>query len=165
MFSFVADKSDSNNSSKPALRMSCTPAEIAEKRRIALERLKARKISQQTGAELQSKPAQTFYKKPETSNDGSQLLRVMHENKSSFGALRDVKNSAQSSFAKCSDKPNPEVSKIPAFSFTTVNCNCFMLTDGLFAVHPSSYLSKLIDVFKSIPSRSYSKVTLDCPEL
>uniref|UniRef100_A0A8D8JS52 SWI/SNF-related matrix-associated actin-dependent regulator of chromatin subfamily A-like protein 1 n=1 Tax=Culex pipiens TaxID=7175 RepID=A0A8D8JS52_CULPI len=159
--------------------MACTAAEIAEKKRIAIERLNARKNALATTSNSTAKPppqqvpkptipifplpekqrqamalaSSSFYgtnssiggtggKAPSSFASGSARSAAHPYSKQSFGKAQTTKGVA------------PPVA--PVF-IRTVTCSCSMVTETRFTVQPSGFNEKLIEVFKSIPSKQYGK--------
>uniref|UniRef100_A0A8D8NU11 SWI/SNF-related matrix-associated actin-dependent regulator of chromatin subfamily A-like protein 1 n=1 Tax=Culex pipiens TaxID=7175 RepID=A0A8D8NU11_CULPI len=161
--------------------MACTAAEIAEKKRIAIERLNARKNALATPSNSSTKPppqqvpkptkpifplpekqrqamalaSSSFYgtnssvggiggKAPSSISNGSARSATHPYSKPSFGKVQTTKGVA------------PPVA--PVF-IRTVTCSCSMVTETRFTVQPSGFNEKLIEVFKSIPSKQYDPGT------
>lgn len=193
---------------------SCSAAEIAEKKRIALEKLKAKKaqltqINATTAtnninptALNNNVPKPTSYSQPSTTSS-QPAGRVENKASSFISALkgsnifvqrqqqqhpaRDAahpykrpstdgsQTSGSNNFYKKSttdnyaDKPKgsvpnmssstaaPQKQVAPVF-VKSVTCKVAMITTNRFEVQPSSYHAKLIEVFKTIPSKSYGKL-------
>lgn len=152
--------------------MSCTAEEIAEKRRIALERLKNRKLKQNTPCQsteavqpLQDKQNNTatspksvvsFY--GSATNVKTNQLSA-YENKIKNSPTNKIANRILSQPYSDRNQSGPNSSTIktlaPVFS-TVVTCSCSLITPRRFQVVTSGFFAKLIDVFKTIPSRAYS---------
>lgn len=165
--------------------MLCTAEEIAEKRRIALERLKNRKLNGNAAGPSTPSPAEM---QPQTSS--SSLSAVQHNLSneatspksiaSFYGKETNLKTnrlSAYESKIKSSSTPKthnrilsqpyhnnsndsrghsiPTKEKLAPVFTKVVSCSCSMVTPRRFQVVSSSYCAKLIDTFKTIPSRSY----------
>lgn len=155
--------------------MSCTAEEIAEKRRIALERLKNRKLNTNTVPHIQSSTMQSI---PSNATSPKSIV-------SFYGNTTNVKTNQLSDYEnKIKKSPTNKVTnrilsqpyptthdhnsgtgasssmkKVVAPIFTQiVTCTCSLVTPNRFQVVTSGYMEKLIDVFKSIPSRAYSKI-------
>lgn len=127
--------------------MECTAEEIAEKRRIALERLKAKK-------EALAKAREPLTK----TNDSTALATSKKISTNPYQSTRTVSH--------------PYANKMPSTSTTTakvepsatipvkvISCSCYMVSDNRFEVSPSGFSNQLINVFKTIPSRSYGIYT------
>lgn len=165
-------------------KMGCTAEEIAEKRRVALERLKQRKETAKTSKSSTSsntatspgtaaKASSAFYgnqkqdkanaldqyenkMKHETKHSTanrimSQPYSKRHENASTNAPLKNTTSTNN-------NNNNNNNNQKPASIFTkVVTCTCSMISPTRFQVVASGYSDKLIDVFKSIPTRAYSK--------
>lgn len=159
--------------------MNCTAEEIKEKRRLALERLKKTKEATQnqipvpipttsastaTSPGTSTKPTSSFY-----GNDTHQKTNALnqYENKMKQQHQYGQTNRIMSQpYPKRDDKPtsstttnnNNNNAKTFMNSFKKViTCTCSMISSSRFQVNISGYSAKLIDVFKTIPTRSYSK--------
>lgn len=158
--------------------MSCTAEEISEKRRIALERLKNRKLNIiNTAVPVQSTTTvQPLQEK--SANAATSPKSIV----SFYGNATNVKTNQLSVYESIIKKspPNKIANRIlsqpysnqnnqsgpsatiktlaPVFT-TVVTCTCSLITPRRFQVITSGYLAKLIDVFKTIPSRAYSMST------
>ncbi|KAJ6646348.1 SWI/SNF-related matrix-associated actin-dependent regulator of chromatin subfamily A-like protein 1 [Pseudolycoriella hygida] len=152
--------------------MSCTAEEISEKRRIALERLKNRKLQMNTAAQsatktteqpMQSatspKSVESFYGKV-TNVKTDQL--TAYENKMKTSATSKATNRILSQpypnnkFEAGASQKNKTLA--PVFT-KVIACSCSMISTRRFEVVTSGFHQKLIDVFKTIPSRSYDSNT------
>ncbi|XP_055544718.1 SWI/SNF-related matrix-associated actin-dependent regulator of chromatin subfamily A-like protein 1 [Wyeomyia smithii] len=162
--------------------MSCSAEEIAEKRRIAIERLNARKNAAANGCK--PNPAQnpaesnkrTFTLPPKQlqvvaahsssafygkSNTNSSYESKVKEQPFSSGKLRTSFNDARLQSQPYS-RPNGQNAKYngtpgkvaPVF-IRTVTCTCALVAETRFVVQTSAFNEQLIDVFKSIPSKQY----------
>lgn len=152
--------------------MSCTAEEIAEKRRIALERLKKHK---QVASSTLPTPVSSSTSLSTFNNTKS----IATNSKAFYGSspLTKAPNKPTYNAAKL-PQPNPyQNARISSQPYNTHNqqqrqtkpnalapvftkqitCVCSMINDHRFIVTPSGYHAKLIDVFKTIPSREYSK--------
>lgn len=161
--------------------MSCTAEQIAEKKREAMERLKQTKATATTSKASSNtnnatspgtaaKSSSTFYGNQQ--NDKANALNE-YQNK-----MKTEKKST--SCNRISSQPYPKRNEnatmnVPLKSTTTNNnnnniqkaapvftkavaCSCSMITPKRFQVSISGYSAKLIDVFKSIPTRAFSKL-------
>ncbi|XP_018790706.1 PREDICTED: SWI/SNF-related matrix-associated actin-dependent regulator of chromatin subfamily A-like protein 1 [Bactrocera latifrons] len=179
----------------------CTAAEIAEKRRIALEKLAAKKQrlanASSTATKITSPVQQqctatgaistnSFFKQQnhtQTQSDANAKLQQNSSAKPSAAAinfLNDLKRSNIGKYvnnARNSAQPYPRspfhnkpnaaaiqtVSNVnqqnlaPVFA-VQVSCKVYMISNTRFVAQPSCYHAKLIDVFKTIPSRSYDNL-------
>lgn len=194
----------------------CSAAEIEEKRRIALEKLKAKKAqlklpfnknetNKSTAAinlnsnitinennKIGSNACNVTNKIPErTENKASSFLSALkgsnvfvqrqqehhpardsahpYKRPSTEGTNKDGNNFCRNSpYNGFVDKPKgptlgmssaPQKQIAPLF-MNSVSCKVELISVQRFEVQPSSYHAKLIEVFKTIPSRSYGKVIL-----
>lgn len=155
--------------------MSCTAEEIKEKRRLAQERLKKTKesaaqnkisvsnanasVNTVTSPGTSTKSTSTFY-----GNEQKDIALHEHENK-----MKQQHQYGQTS--RILSQPYPKRDANVTQSTTASNnakqfmsslekvitCTCTMISATLFQVIVSGYSDKLIDVFKTISKRSYSK--------
>lgn len=157
--------------------MSCTAEEISEKRRLALERLKNRKLKLNTAVQstttttvqppVQQEPTNTatspksivsFYGNA-TSVKTNQL--TAYENKMKTSPANKISNRILSQpypsnqNAESGSRESTAKKLAPVFT-TVVTCSCSLISPGRFQVATSGFFVKLIDVFKTIPSRAYS---------
>lgn len=157
--------------------MSCTAEEISEKRRIALERLKNRKLNintavqstvavqpvqqNSTNAATSPKSIVSFY--GSTTNVKTNQLSA-YENKIRESPTSKIANRILSQpYSNRNNGSGPSASTItklaPVFT-TAVTCTCSLISPCRFQVITSGYFAKLIDVFKTIPSRIFSKFSV-----
>lgn len=129
--------------------MSCTPEEIEEKRRIAQERLKARKSNE--NAVITSPPTK-FYGAQNSTNSLLLFLNSVQQNKIKPNTLTKNRILASQPY----QKKNESTGLAPVFR-KTVTCTCSLISDDRFVVESSGYSEKLINQFKSIPSKVYGK--------
>ncbi|KAI9583919.1 hypothetical protein GQX74_010254 [Glossina fuscipes] len=154
----------------------CTNEEIAEKKRIALEKLKAKKTglaqnkipllarnfdNRQLIADINQNSAERV---GESTHHGQEKA----DNRASYfiSALKSsqlmVKRQHQQHVVRDNAHPykgNKSRDALKEQNAVAINCNVYMISSERFEVQPSSYHSKLIEVFKSIKSRSYDAVT------
>lgn len=154
--------------------MSCSAEEIARKRREALERLKQTKASAQTGNASNkitspgtaSKATSTFY--GNTSNDKANTLnqyankmkqqpKPINNRISSQPYPRDGNTANTTPNRNTNSNQQNVATNGFQRGFKTVTCTCSMITSKRFQVVQSGYHEKLIDTFKTIPTRSYGK--------
>lgn len=154
--------------------MSCTAAEIAEKKRRAIERLKQRQNpSASTIQPLQQKQNTTSVTSPGSSKTfygnashekAAKLSEYEYKIKhapyphttnrilSQPYSKRHEHNDNSNRTNKTSSSTNRVI-----FPFSTA-CTCSMINEKRFMVTASAYNEKLIEVFKTIPTRSYGKI-------
>lgn len=142
--------------------MSCTPQEIAEKKRIALERLRAKK--QSTSAVVEASSA--FYGKSSTKSDAEDTA-LNTSTKTTINPYQNARilsqpyhlsnnlNKTGSSSTAVSSLNNKKQQVAPIFA-KIISCSCYMISETRFVVSSSGFHNKLIDVFKTIPSKGYS---------
>uniref|UniRef100_A0A1A9WKM5 SWI/SNF-related matrix-associated actin-dependent regulator of chromatin subfamily A-like protein 1 n=1 Tax=Glossina brevipalpis TaxID=37001 RepID=A0A1A9WKM5_9MUSC len=163
----------------------CTYEEIAEKKRIALEKLKAKKTgliqnkttapsrnlnNQQVIANINQTSAEIIKKTNSQENIENRASFFINSLKSSEllvkrqqqqhvhrDAIHPYKTSSDSR-VHCGNKTMKE-SKKQVGAAVSINCKVQMITSERFEVQPSGYHAKLIEVFKSIASKSYDAVT------
>ncbi|XP_062547959.1 SWI/SNF-related matrix-associated actin-dependent regulator of chromatin subfamily A-like protein 1 [Armigeres subalbatus] len=178
--------------------MSCTAEEIAEKRRIAIERLNARKNAQdnvgaKVSAPIPSSASATVPLKPiftlplkqkqvieahktsafygtgsSSANQPATNFKQIVTNGTAvpggggYGKTKNLYNNARSQmhpYAKNSSSSNGTPGKIAPVFIRTVACSCAMVSESRFVVQASGFNEKLIEVFKSIPSKQYEPNT------
>lgn len=153
--------------------MSCTAEEISEKRRIALERLKNRKLKMNTAVQSTTAAVQPVQEKPSNSATSPKSIR------SFYGSTTNVKTNQLSAYETIIKKsptnkianrilsqpysnqnnqsgPSAATNQLAPVFTTVVTCSCSLITPRRFQVITSGFFAKLIDVFKTIPSRAYS---------
>lgn len=124
--------------------MECTPEEIAEKKRIALERLKAKKeaIAKSKASSAPQPnpkdPLSTSTKVPTNPYQNARSLSHPYANRMPSSNNVNVKK----------QQTAPIPSKV-------ISCTCYMISHNRFEVQPSAFSSPLINAFKTIPSRNY----------
>ncbi|XP_004524825.1 SWI/SNF-related matrix-associated actin-dependent regulator of chromatin subfamily A-like protein 1 [Ceratitis capitata] len=171
----------------------CSAAEVAEKRRIALEKLAAKKQRLANSVATEPKVGPTTQIQPRTATAGippntffkqqnhvpQQQNTAPKPTTAALNFLNDLKRSNIGSYAnKARDATHPYQHKgfsnksnntrtqslklnseqkqqlAPVFT-TKVSCKLYMINKARFVVQPSCFHGKLIDVFKSIPSKYY----------
>lgn len=162
-----------------ALKMQCSVEEIKEKRRLALERLKKTKEGAQSHAPTpnpttasastatspgtSTKPTSIFY-----GSDTQQKANALdaYENK-----MKQQHHHGQSNRILSQPYPKRDTNAAASTSTTSnnsaqkflkpfekvVTCTCSMVSSKRFQVVTCGYSDKLINIFKSIATRSYSK--------
>lgn len=157
--------------------MSCTAEEIQEKKRLALERLKKTKETQSplsvpnattstaTSPGTSTKSPSTFYSNSVPRGNAS-AIQHQHENK-----MKQLRHYGQTSrilsqpYPKRDEKPTNNNNNAQMFMTSkekVIACSCTMMSATRFQVITSSYSDKLIDIFKTIPKRAYSKYEWKC---
>ncbi|XP_055641973.1 SWI/SNF-related matrix-associated actin-dependent regulator of chromatin subfamily A-like protein 1 [Toxorhynchites rutilus septentrionalis] len=166
--------------------MSCTAEEIAEKRKIAIERLNARKNPQSNNISapltipsskpiftlpskqrqvIASQSSTSFYGKSHTPNNQKVFNSnntVQSGNASAAGKFKNAFSSvhAQSHpYQRNTSTNNGTTNKLAPVFTRTVTCSCAMVSESRFVVQASAFNEKLIDVFKNIPSKQYDPLT------
>ncbi|XP_013103013.1 SWI/SNF-related matrix-associated actin-dependent regulator of chromatin subfamily A-like protein 1 [Stomoxys calcitrans] len=179
---------------------SCSAAEIAEKKRIALEKLRAKKANLATAnnnkqiSANQPKVAPNIIAAAPTTNTaprienkassfldalkGSNIFKQRQETQHLArdaahpykrpASLGDVGSfNKRKSVEAVNDKPSgpilglgqPQKTAVASAFLNSVSCRVTMISVARFEVQPSGYHSKLIEVFKTIPSKSYDPTT------
>lgn len=150
--------------------MSCTTEEINEKRRLAQERLKKTKessVQNQISVSNASGSANTVTS-PGTSTKSASIF---YGNEQKGNALHQHENKMKQqhkhgqtsrilSLPYTTRNPKPTNNNAQQFMHSmekVITCTCSMITSTRFQVIPSGYSDKLIDVFKTIAKRYYSK--------
>lgn len=144
--------------------MQCTSEEIAEKKRLALERLKQRNQATDnkagggnnnnvSSASTALKTTSGFY-----GNASSSKAAALdnYENKMKHSPSRAVSNRILSQpYSARAPKP-ADTTKIASVFTNVVTCSCQMVAATRFEVNINGFLQQLIAVFKTIPSKNYS---------
>lgn len=153
--------------------MGCTAEEIAEKRRKAMERLKETKAqtsklmpSKNPSPETDTKPTSIFYgnntnQKANQLNQYELKMKNQHGDHSKLNRIlsqpypkRDGTDTKTTSFTTNTTNAQKPFAQKP------ITCTCSMISPTRFKVVESDYSAKLIDIYKSIPNRSYGKCFL-----
>lgn len=153
--------------------MSCSAEQIAEKKRLALERLKQRQVqspaSNAASGNAVSVPAkpvtQPTIPKPANGFYGSSTasvtaeLKTMESKIKSQGPYKNTNRILSQPYPGRDPKEGQkqEPSRKTPFLPKIVTCTCSMVTSTYFQVVTSGYHPKIIEVFKTIPSRKYSE--------
>lgn len=160
--------------------MSCTKEEIAEKKRIALERLKSKqtactasKISNtsltypssikidQVNSNLTKN--QSFYGETNKQNYASPknttypFSNNQHQQTNKLRASPFKDNRA--GLCPYSNNKLNETKNMAAVFRKIISCSVSMITDKRFVITPSGYHAQLIEMFKSISSKAYGKLS------
>lgn len=155
--------------SVPRIAMSCTAEEIAEKRRIAIERLNARKsansgTNKQTGSVLTAKSVQASVAAAAAPNPNSNAVHGVgsfyghNENRNTIGKIPAQRQPAVP-YARPSQTQKKTPSKVAPIFVRTVTCSLSLISEERFIADTNGYHEQMIEVFKQIPSRSYGKPT------
>ncbi|EDW04242.1 SWI/SNF-related matrix-associated actin-dependent regulator of chromatin subfamily A-like protein 1 [Drosophila grimshawi] len=132
---------------------------------------------------LSAKPAANFYKSPPENTTKAAAISNNNNNNNSnnkssafLNALKAIKSTSARELSRQSTHPyqrpksslklSPEKLEQPVDNgalapvFTkSINCRTYMISARRFAIEPSGYHAKLIEVFKNIPSKSYDSQT------
>lgn len=134
--------------------MSCTAEEIAEKRRVAQERLKARKSTENIVPVVS--PPKKFYGVHNSTNNYALFMNSVHQNKITPNNTLAKNRILTQPYQKKNE--SSEVFSFNKLFNKTITCTCSLITDERFVVESSGYSEKLIDELKLIPSRVYGKI-------
>lgn len=179
--------------------MSCTAEEIAEKRRIAIERLNARKnglnnnvgggggpslvsssvaetTSTQHAAETHKRPwpsgthnPGSFYGTNSTVSNFKQIVTNGAKPAEGGGKMKNFFNNPRSQtlpYVKNTPIGNGTPDKVAPVFTRTVTCSCALVAESRFVVQPSGFHERLIEVFKSVPSKQYGEFdSFVCPDI
>lgn len=165
--------------------MGCTAEEIAEKRRLAMEKLKKTKATFEPARTAQTpkpmtnnntatspgtdtKPTSIFYgneknQKAETLNQYENKLKHQPSHSSSNRILsqpypkRDEKMMTKNVQPTNTNNNSNSAQKFNSIFKKVISCTCSMISSTRFQVKESGYSAKLIDIYKSIPTRAFSK--------
>lgn len=152
--------------------MSCTAEQIAEKRRLAMEKLKQTKASAQNNQSAGPTPqsnnatspgtnAKSFYGngRNEKANQLNQYESKMKQQQQTPGHSNRISSQPYPRNASAQYKTtNNNQQKMASIFKNVVTCTCVMISPRRFQVIHKGYHAKLIDVFKTIPTRSYGKL-------
>lgn len=128
--------------------MSCTAEEIAAKKIIAQERLKAKlSVPSANSTTAPSNSAIKFISNIQFYGSNSTQSTTA---KDSFKAKSSYANGSRVPPYKRNSEQKP-TNIAPVFA-KTISCTCAMLSESRFTVVPSSNHKALIDTFKTIPS-------------
>ncbi|XP_054744005.1 SWI/SNF-related matrix-associated actin-dependent regulator of chromatin subfamily A-like protein 1 [Anastrepha obliqua] len=164
----------------------CSAAEIAEKRRIALEKLAAKKkrlantvsteITKGTATQQQPSFKQQHQTYQQATTVNQQQNAAEKPSAAAINFLNDLKRGNVGGYGKntrdashpyrrdaFSGKQNTnathtssnEHKQVAPVFISKVSCKVHMVSNTRFVVQPSCFHGKLIDVFKSIPSKAY----------
>lgn len=136
--------------------MECTPEQIAEKRRIALERLKVKKEAIAKAREQSSTNtanSNTNVKASVALGTSNKITTSPYQNSRNIAHPYASKMSPTNATNILNNKKEPVVSS--SLLAKVISCSCYMISESRFEVNPSAYHNKLIDVFRTIPSRGY----------
>lgn len=149
--------------------MSCTAEEIAKKRREAAERLKQTRALAQSGnvsnqitsPGTATKATSNFY--GNTNNDKAKTLN-QYEKKMKQQTSPSYNNRISSqpyprngNSVNNAWNTNKNQQKVTSIFAKPVTCTCSMISSKRFQVVQSGYNDKLIEVFKTVSTRSYGK--------
>uniref|UniRef100_A0A182RG25 SWI/SNF-related matrix-associated actin-dependent regulator of chromatin subfamily A-like protein 1 n=1 Tax=Anopheles funestus TaxID=62324 RepID=A0A182RG25_ANOFN len=144
--------------------MSCTSEEIAEKRRLAIERLNARKkcIENQSNHSQVSRHGGIVQAVPTGINKTPLNISTFYGgNQSSFGksnsSLHMKRTPTTHPYTKPIQKNTP--TKVAPIFVRTVTCACSIVSESRFVVESNGFNEQMIEVFKQIPSKSYESST------
>lgn len=152
--------------------MQCTAHEIAEKKRLAQERLKKRKEGdenkpsfggnkQPTSPGTLPNPTSSFYGNA-SSSKANELNALENQIKHSPNHAASNRILSQP-YSKPNSMPNnkaAEVGKLANIFVTAVTCSCSMVSETRFEVKISGFHEQLVNVFKMIPSKSYGELSM-----
>lgn len=157
------------------VKMSCSAAEIAEKRRLAKERLQktlgtahtpkpttSSNIATSPGTD--AKPTSVFYgngnnEKAETLNQYENKMKHQpsHRTANRISSQPYPVRDGAAAQSTSSTNTNNNARKVVSIFEKVISCTCSMISSTRFQVKESGYSAKLIDVYKSIQTRSFGK--------
>lgn len=162
--------------------MQCSAEQIKEKRRLALERLKRTKDSQTqaqasnptatsngtstaTSPGTSTKPTSTFYgsdtqKKANELNEYENKMKQQHHHGQASRILSQPYPKRDPNATSSSATSNNNAPKFLKPFEKVVTCTCSMISPTRFQVVTCGYSEPLINVFKTIPTRSYSNLKI-----
>lgn len=128
--------------------MACTKEEIEKKRLAALQKRQSKLTNQNNALNFS---AANFYSK--ASGEPS----VSYYQQSTPGPVKNYTYNASRTFHPYA-KPENSTSKCNELPISkVVSGTIYLISDKRFEVNPSEFCTPLINIFKSIPSRSYGK--------
>ncbi|XP_053677789.1 SWI/SNF-related matrix-associated actin-dependent regulator of chromatin subfamily A-like protein 1 [Anopheles nili] len=143
--------------------MSSSAEEIAERRRIAIERLNARRRLNDNQANttkpIISASSAVSNGSPVVQNNQTTLtIRTFYgtNNQSSFGKAKpsfQTQHAPRMPYAKPVQKNI--TSKVAPIFVRTVTCACSLVSETRFVVETNGFNEQMVEVFKQIPSKSY----------
>ncbi|KFB39093.1 AGAP008426-PA-like protein [Anopheles sinensis] len=143
--------------------MSCTAEEIAEKRRIAIERLNARKnknvnqTNQHKGPTSAADRSVAGEPQPVTSNKNPLTISSFYGNNASNAGKAASTNKTfpgkTQPYARPVQKSTP--AKLAPVFIRAVTCSCSMISETRFIVETDGFNEQMIEEFKKIPSKNY----------
>lgn len=178
--------------------MGCTAEEIAEKRRLAMEKLKKTTAAFEatrtpnpttnsttnptsnkktiTSPGTDTKPTSIFYgngknEKAETLNQYEIKMKHQTNHSSSNRILsqpypkRDGTVTKNVQFTHATNNNSNSAQKFNSMFKKVINCTCSMISSTRFQVKESGYSARLIDIYKSIPTRAFSKLAMNNSQL
>ncbi|XP_035913171.1 SWI/SNF-related matrix-associated actin-dependent regulator of chromatin subfamily A-like protein 1 [Anopheles stephensi] len=153
------------------LKMSCTSEEIAEKRRLAIERLNARKkcVENQPNSSTSSNGdgggvQRTTALGTAANKTPFSISTFYGGNQSTFGKVSSALHSKRGStatapYAKPGQKQTSTPAKVAPIFVRTVTCACSIVSESRFVVETNGFNESMIEVFKQIPSKMYESAT------
>lgn len=157
------------------VKMSCSAAEIAEKRRLAKERLQktlgtahtpkpSTSSNTATSPGTDAKPTSVFYgngnnEKAETLNQYENKMKHQpsHRTANRISSQPYPVRDGAAAQSTSSTNTNNNARKVASIFEKVISCTCSMISSTRFQVKESGYSAKLIDVYKSIQTRSFGK--------
>lgn len=153
---------------KNFIKMACTAAEIAEKKRKAIERLKQTKASVPTTTSTTNSKNSTSH-----GTDNKKTLNFYgNASNEKATALNEYEHKMKQQptyhqHNRISSQPYPRIAnatskttnnnepKLASVFVNVVTCTCSMISPKRFQVIQKGYHIKLVDIFKTIPTKSY----------
>lgn len=130
-------------------KMQCTPEQIAEKRRLAQQKLAQKRLMVEN---VNAKPQNTFI----TSNDRNSFYK--NTSNESFNGANSVKSPKQFTFKPYDkQKTTPQQSNLNQTPTKVTSGTCYLISECRFAVELTGFSTAAVGIFKTIPSKSYSK--------
>uniref|UniRef100_A0A182SEK0 Helicase ATP-binding domain-containing protein n=1 Tax=Anopheles maculatus TaxID=74869 RepID=A0A182SEK0_9DIPT len=150
--------------------MSCTSEEIAEKRRLAIERLNARKkciqnLANNNTSSTTGDGGGVQQTGPLATNRTPLSISTFYGgNQFSFGKVSSSLQTkrgptASVPYTKPGQKQNNTPGKVAPIFVRTVTCACSIVSDIRFVVETNGFNEQMIEVFKQIPSKTYESST------
>lgn len=157
--------------------MECTPEEIERKRRLALAKLQAKKLLQtspqidrNTSRDNHTSSPIRFNFNANASPSSGVKRKLTENNPNSLNSTLNVHNehTSNSSSSSVGSKPagwsgapnNTGAVSPQKFFGKTVTGSMELISECRFEVNMDGFSAKAIDVFKTIPSRNYSKFNI-----
>lgn len=126
--------------------MQCTPEQIAEKRRLAQQKLAQKRLMIEN---VNAKSPEVFL----TSNNRNSFFNKPGDYCNNHNSVRSPKQFTFKPYDK--QKTTPQQSN--QTKTNVITGTCYLISECRFAVELTGFSTPAINIFKTIPSKSYSK--------